>query len=80
MRSVEDALQRLDKWTQEEARMAEVEILTITHRVDENVEGIKDKLQSTQTDVQGVGHEVGLINIGDLSSSLAPHASSDLLA
>ena len=47
---VEDALQRLDKFTQEEARMAAAETLTIAHRIDVNVES--------------VGNEVGLINKG----------------
>jgi hypothetical protein len=37
IRRVEGAFQRLDKLTQEEARMAEVETLTIAHRIDENV-------------------------------------------
>ena len=70
--------------------MAQAEILTITHRIDENViyvgknvegvnegmqhvhvkvEDIKDQLQIVRTNVQGVGHEVGLINKGDLFSS-----------
>jgi 3D (Asp-Asp-Asp) domain-containing protein len=37
IRRVEGAFQRLDKLTQEEARMAEVETLTIASRIDENV-------------------------------------------
>ena len=37
IRRVEDALQRLDKFTQEEARMAAAETLTIAHRIDANV-------------------------------------------
>ena len=52
IRHVEDALQRLDKFTQEEARMAAAETLTIVHRIDANLEG--------------VGNEVGLIQKGRL--------------
>ena len=48
---VEDALQRLDKLTQEEARMAAVEILTITRGIDDNVKDVGEK-------VKGVDHEV----------------------
>jgi hypothetical protein len=36
---MEDALKRLDKLTQEEARMASAQNLKITHTVDERVRG-----------------------------------------
>jgi hypothetical protein len=61
---VEGAFQRLDKLTQEEARMAEVETLTIAHRIDsawknvirvgENVEGINEGVQSVHMIVTGI--------------------------
>jgi len=35
---IEDALQELDKLTQEEARMASAELLKITHGVDDKLE------------------------------------------
>jgi len=41
---VEDALRRLDKLTQEEARMAAAELLKITHSVDGRVQGLDDKM------------------------------------
>ena len=37
---IEDALKRLDKLTQEEARMAATENLKATHDVDERVRGV----------------------------------------
>ena len=37
---MEDALKRLDKLTQEEARMAAAEILKLTHIVDNKVTGV----------------------------------------
>jgi hypothetical protein len=43
---VEDALKRLDKLTQEEARMATAEVLKITHSVDGNVKVLIDGMQS----------------------------------
>ncbi|KAN0141733.1 Ankyrin repeat-containing domain protein [Lactarius tabidus] len=75
---VEDAFQRLEKLTQEEVRMAEVEILTIASRIDENVihveenmEGVNEGVQSVHMIVAGIddklesaGREVGLINTG----------------
>jgi hypothetical protein len=96
---VEDAFQRLDKLTQEEVRMAEVEILTIASRIDENiiqveenlegisegvqsvhmiVKGIDGKLEGAQIDAQSAGCEVGLINTGDLITSLAPDCKLSL--
>ena len=48
---IEDALGRLDKLTQEEARMAIMEVLKVAHHVedgvkavDENVKGVDDKI------------------------------------
>ena len=65
IRRVEDALQRLDKFTQEEACMAEVEIMMISHRIDENMVCMNDELQCAHADVQAIGREVGLINTGE---------------
>ena len=39
---IEDALKRLDKLTQEEARMATAQLLTLTHGVDETVRVVHD--------------------------------------
>jgi hypothetical protein len=43
-RDVEDSLQRLDKLTQEEARMASAELLKITHSVEDTIQDVDDKL------------------------------------
>jgi hypothetical protein len=39
---MEDALKRLDKLTQEEARMAAAQNLKATHTVDKRVKGVAD--------------------------------------
>jgi len=44
-RDIEDALKRLDKLTQEEARMAAAQILSLTHAVDNKVTGVGNKLK-----------------------------------
>jgi hypothetical protein len=54
----EDSLQRLDKLTQEEARMASAELLKITHRVEGKVKGVDDKVEDVRSDVQDVGQKV----------------------
>ncbi|KAI9461937.1 hypothetical protein BJY52DRAFT_1222141 [Lactarius psammicola] len=56
-KDVEDALQRLDQLTQEEARMAAAEALTIAHSID-------DKVRSVDSKVQGVDHKVGVKETG----------------
>jgi hypothetical protein len=67
-KDVEDALQRLDKLTQEEARMAAVEVLTITRGIDDNVKDIDERVQtvdmkveSIDDKVQGVDHKVSSV-------------------
>jgi hypothetical protein len=51
---VEDALKRLDKLTQEEARMAMAEMLKITRGVDGNVKVLMDGAQSEFLVIQAV--------------------------
>jgi hypothetical protein len=41
---MEDALKRLDKLTQEEARMATAEVQRATHAIDERVASVDDKV------------------------------------
>jgi hypothetical protein len=44
---IEDSLEKLDKLTQEEARMASAEQLRIAHSVEERVIGVDRKLDDT---------------------------------
>ena len=62
---IEDSLQRLDEWTQEEARMASAELLKVTHSVDDKVtvvddrvRGVEGKVEDVHCDVQDVGNKV----------------------
>lgn len=50
-KDVEDALQRLDQLTQEEARIAAIEVLKITRKIDDKVNDVDEKLE-------GVDHRV----------------------
>jgi hypothetical protein len=58
---MEDALQRLDKLTQEEARMAAVENLKATHTVDERVRGIANTVVAIDNSVAEVVHGARII-------------------
>jgi hypothetical protein len=55
---MEDALKRLDKLTQEEARMAAAEILKVTRTVDKRVEGVADTVAAIDTRVAGIDDRV----------------------
>jgi hypothetical protein len=55
---IEDALKRLDKLTQEEARMATAQVLRVTHTVDERVKGVTDDVLGVDNRVAGVDNRV----------------------
>jgi len=57
---LEDALKKLDKLTQEEARMAIAENLRATHAVDERVRGVTERVLS----VERSSSPTNLIDIG----------------
>jgi hypothetical protein len=59
---MEDALKRLDKLTQEEARMAAAEILKVTRTVDKRVEGVADTVVAIDNRVAGVDDRVASVN------------------
>ena len=62
---IEDSLERLDKLTQEEARMSSAELLKMAQivdgkvmRVDDRVKGIEGKMQVVCDDVRGASNKV----------------------
>jgi archaellum component FlaC len=55
---IEDALKRLDKLTQEEARMAAAANLKVTHAVNKRVEGVADTVAVIDNKVAGVDDRV----------------------
>ena len=57
---IEDALKRLDKLTQEEARMAAAQNLKVTHTVDDRVRGVADAVVAVDNRVAGVDDRVQL--------------------
>ncbi|KAH9169267.1 hypothetical protein EDB89DRAFT_2198624 [Lactarius sanguifluus] len=61
-RDIEDAFQRLDKLTQEEARMATAEVLRLTQNVGDKVKGIGDQVEGVNTRVQGVDRKVQAVD------------------
>jgi hypothetical protein len=52
--NIEDSLQRLDKLTQEEARVASAELLKITHNIERTVTGVDNGVKLVRGDVQDV--------------------------
>jgi peptidoglycan hydrolase CwlO-like protein len=62
---IEDSLKRLDRLTQEEARIASAELLKMTQNingkvmgVDYRVMGVEGKMRDVRDNVQGVGNKV----------------------
>ena len=55
-------MQRLDKLTQEEARMASAELLKVTHGVDGKVEDVHGEVHDIGNRVQGIGNDVNVIS------------------
>jgi hypothetical protein len=59
---IEDALKRLDKLTQEEARMASAQNLKITHTVDERVREVVDTVVAIDNRVVTVDDRVKMVD------------------
>jgi hypothetical protein len=63
-KDVENALQRLDKLTQEEVRMAVVEALAIARGIDDTVKVVNDKVDGVDEKIQVVGYMVEGVDYG----------------
>ena len=59
MADLEDALKKLDRLTQEEAQMAHVEVLRITHNIRNELKTLDDKVERVDDKVEAVGDKVG---------------------
>ncbi|KAI9434703.1 hypothetical protein H4582DRAFT_1881751, partial [Lactarius indigo] len=57
-RDIDDALQKLDRLTQEEARMANAEVLRVTHGIDDKVKGVGFQVEGVKKGVQDVDGKV----------------------
>jgi hypothetical protein len=62
---MEDALNKLDKLTQEEARMAIAENLKATHVVDERVRGVTERVLVVDDRVANVNDKVSEVIHGE---------------
>jgi hypothetical protein len=61
---MEDALKRLDKLTNEEARMVIAENLRATHAVDEGIRGVMEQVLAVDDRVVNVNDRVAEITHG----------------
>ena len=59
---MEDSLKRLDKLTQEEARMATAQVLKVAHTVEEGVRGIADQVVGVDDRVANVDDRVACVD------------------
>ena len=58
MADLEDALKKLDRLTQEEARMANAEVLRITQNIRDGIKVVDGKVEEVGEKVEGVGEKV----------------------
>ena len=58
----EDALKRLDRLTQEEARMAGAQLLKVTNTIDNRVVGIADNVLVVDNRVAGIDDRVACVD------------------
>ena len=79
-KDVMGAFQRLDKLTQEAARVAAAEVLKMTHSIDDKVKDVDEKVESVderaqsvgmkaegiEDKIQGVDHKVGSVTQGEI--------------
>ena len=59
---IEDALKRLDRLTQEEARMAAAQVLKVANTVDDRVQGIANDMVSVDNRMAGVDDRIAGID------------------
>jgi hypothetical protein len=59
---LDDGLQKLDKMTNEEARMANAEVLRLAHNIDEGVKGVDNKVRGIGNQVKDVDEKVQGVN------------------
>ncbi|KAH9975596.1 hypothetical protein BJV74DRAFT_798789 [Russula compacta] len=59
---IEDMLKRLDKLTDEEARMATAQVLNVTHTVNDRVRRIDDRIAGVEYRVAGVNDRVASVD------------------
>ena len=62
MADLEDALKKLDRLTQEEAQMANAELLRITHNIHDVVKIVDGKVEEVGDQVGDVGHRVQCVD------------------
>jgi hypothetical protein len=74
-KDIEDALVRLDKLTQDEARMATAQILKLTHVVDNKVTGVRNKLKEMEDKI-----DVVIKGVPDLLAIYRPILIAHMLA
>ena len=61
---IKDSLKRLDKLTQDEARMATAQLLTLTHGVDDKVTKIDDEVKEVGGKVRDIDDTVRVVHEG----------------
>ena len=75
---LENALKKLDRLTQEEARMALSEVLRITHSIRDEVEVVDGKVERVKDKVEVIDGKVQVVIDGTRSGSNQLHIPSHM--
>ena len=78
MADLEDALKKLDRLTQEEARMALAEVLGIADNILDEVKGVDSKVERVEDKVEDIGGKVQVVVDGARALSSRPLIASDM--
>ena len=72
MADLEDALKKLDRLTQEEARMANAEVLRITQDTHDGVKVLDGKVEAVGDKVEGLGDKIDVVgdNVEDIADKV----------
>ena len=72
MADLEDALKKLDRLTQEEARMANAEVLRITQNTHDGVKIVDGKVEEVGDKVEGLGDKIDVVgdNVEDVADKV----------
>jgi hypothetical protein len=72
MVDLENALKKLDRLTQEEARLALAEVMRITHSIRDEVKVVNGKVESVENKVVDMGNKVDVVgdNVGAIDEKV----------
>ncbi|KAI9451144.1 hypothetical protein BJY52DRAFT_129302 [Lactarius psammicola] len=76
-KDMEDVLKRLDKLTQEEARMAAAQILRLTHSVEDKVKVVDEKVTGVRNQMKDMDNKMDIVLNDGIDAKAVLHQTSN---